>query len=840
MQTFKLPQPTSFHRFIRLDFPSYFGTEYYCPVSQLKVYGMNQMEAFKWEQKRISAAAKEKEKEKEKNGSNRDKEAEERKAKEERELKERRAKDEKVKQEMREKELDELEKLLHEQAGRVVPDILTETAILSKLHQSSSVQTHIQTPSTKIGKASNPGSLSTVPTRKDKDISSTPAASSPTKRSNASAVVIESEEAGTNTSTRSSSTTTLSIASSLSSTGTTKTAAQSLKTITDTPVSTSTYSRSPPPRSDSSESIYAFIIRRLNALEGNSTLVARYIEEQAKVMRHMLTRVERGWEDWKGEWEGDDRGRWEQERMRQEDRLGRVISQLEQQKTAMEVERKEIQSQLRVLADELGYERRRGLAQLLIMFVIIVLGVITRSSTIDAVLKPLLAEAKRRRSMRKSFSGPLTGLRIDMGLGRPPAVIGQGRPRQESGAQLDQPSQRRADDRVLNGRGGENSGKQRPDARNEEDKARAASPASPTPVSVHRSRHAGNRHSISRRPGTPTSSSSMRQRRLPPGVISSNYRSVSATDTIPTAAFSPSSSSALPTSAVSGADGSGSGSGSVFLHSGLTSPAYKPQPRISLNAPRAGGLAGPSRRLARSAHLHTMEADKLRHELKAGKSRALSVAEPGPSGQSPSSSGTASSGHFGEADDGVHGAVDQTPKRSTSLLVDHQQHHVQSHSQPIHHGPFAPRSGPEHTLRLRENEISPFTVQLNDGRMPNALPIDTDEDRRDREYNLLGQNSDHGGGGNDRDHDTDGPSDWGTDVETEDSVSEVEVDVHHLKERKQPGQANESGMTLTSSQQAVIDELDGIWNGSGPNGVDVKVKTTGTHDADIKDLRKER
>ena len=51
-QVFYLPEPTSFHRFVRLDFTSYYGSEYYCPVSQLRVYGMNQMDAFKWEQRR--------------------------------------------------------------------------------------------------------------------------------------------------------------------------------------------------------------------------------------------------------------------------------------------------------------------------------------------------------------------------------------------------------------------------------------------------------------------------------------------------------------------------------------------------------------------------------------------------------------------------------------------------------------------------------------------------------------------------------------------------------------------------------------------------------------------
>lgn len=95
------------------------------------------------------------------------------------------------------------------------------------------------------------------------------------------------------------------------------------------------------------------------------------------------------------------------QRMRQEDRLGRITSQLEQQRSVLELDRKSIESQLRVLADELGFERRRGLAQLLLIIVVIILGVATRSTTIDALLKPLLAEARRRKKSASSTSASM-------------------------------------------------------------------------------------------------------------------------------------------------------------------------------------------------------------------------------------------------------------------------------------------------------------------------------------------------------------------------------------------------------------------------------------------------
>jgi hypothetical protein len=52
----------------------------------------------------------------------------------------------------------------------------------------------------------------------------------------------------------------------------------------------------------------------------------------------------------------------------------------------------------------------------------IAISLSTKSSTMDTILKPLLTEMKRRKSVRsKSISsGPLSGFRIDIGNGYPP------------------------------------------------------------------------------------------------------------------------------------------------------------------------------------------------------------------------------------------------------------------------------------------------------------------------------------------------------------------------------------------------------------------------------------
>ena len=99
-------------------------------------------------------------------------------------------------------------------------------------------------------------------------------------------------------------------------------------------------------RSDS-ESIYAFITRRLADLEGNSTLVLRYIDEQTRLLR----RAQEDMYAWRAQQEIQDAQRWESERMRQEDRLGRIISQLEAQRG----DRLILDSKLSVLEDKLTH-----------------------------------------------------------------------------------------------------------------------------------------------------------------------------------------------------------------------------------------------------------------------------------------------------------------------------------------------------------------------------------------------------------------------------------------------------------------------------------------------------
>ncbi|THH29361.1 hypothetical protein EUX98_g4829 [Antrodiella citrinella] len=49
VQTFHPLSLTDFYRFIRIDFHSHYGNEYYCPLSLLRVYGLTHLEHWKWD-----------------------------------------------------------------------------------------------------------------------------------------------------------------------------------------------------------------------------------------------------------------------------------------------------------------------------------------------------------------------------------------------------------------------------------------------------------------------------------------------------------------------------------------------------------------------------------------------------------------------------------------------------------------------------------------------------------------------------------------------------------------------------------------------------------------------
>lgn len=165
---------------------------------------------------------------------------------------------------------------------------------------------------------------------------------------------------------------------------------------------------------DASESIYAHIVRRLSALEGNGTLVARYIDEQARALRGAVSRLEAVQQTLLAA-----RNDAERAHAGADARLLRLSTQVEYLRLAGERDRRAAQAQLRALADELGFERRKSVAQLVILIGIVGLALFSKSATVETLLRPL-SERPRKRHGKKLSSGPLAGLVIDVATPRPP------------------------------------------------------------------------------------------------------------------------------------------------------------------------------------------------------------------------------------------------------------------------------------------------------------------------------------------------------------------------------------------------------------------------------------
>ena len=81
-------------------------------------------------------------------------------------------------------------------------------------------------------------------------------------------------------------------------------------------------------------------MNRLSALEANTTLYARYVEEQTSAMREMLRRL------------SEDLGRLEGLGRAQAQMYARSVSDFERHRKEMEVEQRTLISQVNYLADE--------------------------------------------------------------------------------------------------------------------------------------------------------------------------------------------------------------------------------------------------------------------------------------------------------------------------------------------------------------------------------------------------------------------------------------------------------------------------------------------------------
>ncbi|PCH40389.1 hypothetical protein WOLCODRAFT_117183 [Wolfiporia cocos MD-104 SS10] len=125
----------------------------------------------------------------------------------------------------------------------------------------------------------------------------------------------------------------------------------------------------PPPHvATGGESIYRTIMNRLTALEANTTLYARYVEEQTAGVREILRRL------------GEDVGRLEGIGNAQSQMYQRSIAEFDRQRRRLEIEHSELLVKVNRLTEEVVLEKRLGIAQLCLLLAVLVFMTLTRGS----------------------------------------------------------------------------------------------------------------------------------------------------------------------------------------------------------------------------------------------------------------------------------------------------------------------------------------------------------------------------------------------------------------------------------------------------------------------------
>ncbi|KAL1733482.1 UNC-like C-terminal-domain-containing protein [Schizophyllum commune] len=352
--------PTSlrdFYRYIRIDFHSHYGNEYYCPVSLLRVYGLTHLEQWKWEAWEEESRARLAGSSALPASSSADptKVAEEPQA--------------------AATANESSSGVTTDRSGRG-PRTPQTTALPSTIAPSISGTTSPTTSSTPSSPSVTPTSQS-IPTTaagNDSNVQSTDGPQTTTSVSSSSEASSISNPPGEQ----------LDDSATTSSITTTITASQNVQT------GVNSVSLAPPLAAATGESIYRTIMNRLTALEANQTLYVRYFEEQATGVREVLRRLT------------EDVGRLQALGKTQSQNYHRTAAEWDRQRLRLQADYDELISKVNYLSDEVILEKRLSIAQLCLLLAVLVFLAMTRGSNVDVVHPSPAMRAWGRRKLSMS------------------------------------------------------------------------------------------------------------------------------------------------------------------------------------------------------------------------------------------------------------------------------------------------------------------------------------------------------------------------------------------------------------------------------------------------------
>ncbi|KAF9240646.1 hypothetical protein BU15DRAFT_61319 [Melanogaster broomeanus] len=370
--------PTSlrdFYRYIRIDFHSHYGNEYYCPVSLLRVYGLTHLEEWKWEMWEAESHQ--------------------------------RWKDAGAQQpfltegslpmptEDIKAFMDKLDTApIHPSAAASLPPEGTSTVSLKSPSSSSSI--HSQSPKgvpasvvreVPISDAGDGGQH--IPAMHAIIASSSvlEAIASPASVMSSSSAAAPSTPSGGEYPNSHSQTSEAHAVTTLS------TRPTALSTLSHSQQPSAHTALSPIQAQGSGESIYRTIMNRLTVLEANHTLYARYVEEQTAGVREVLRKL------------GEEVGRLDSVGRMQAQMYQRTVHEWERQRLRLQVEHGELLSRVNYLSDEVVFEKRLGIAQLCLLLAVLVFMGFTRGAPTVEHPQPVLNRSARQWGIRNLSFG---------------------------------------------------------------------------------------------------------------------------------------------------------------------------------------------------------------------------------------------------------------------------------------------------------------------------------------------------------------------------------------------------------------------------------------------------
>ncbi|VDC07081.1 unnamed protein product [Peniophora sp. CBMAI 1063] len=325
VQSFHPPKSLrDFYRFIRIDFHSHYGSEYYCPISLLRVYGLTHLEQWKWELWENESRAKA-----------RALEAQEQAAASSTSVPSVEAADPP-------QPVPTPLVVEQESTPTVPPPVRTPMITLEaptpeeEMNDTSRIFRHSTDIAHGVGDSHSP-----APTPE-----STPF--EPIQTVNASDTSARAEPTiGTTPPSEPSST---------------SSSASETKTISLAPAVV------PVQFASTGESIYRTIMNRLSALEANTTLYSRYVSSQTGAMHDALRRLH------------EELGRLESLGRAQSQAHERALADLERERRRLEAEQRALAIQAEALAHDVALEKHLGVAQLCLLLAVLVFLSLTRGA----------------------------------------------------------------------------------------------------------------------------------------------------------------------------------------------------------------------------------------------------------------------------------------------------------------------------------------------------------------------------------------------------------------------------------------------------------------------------